>query len=386
LTRRLLRNCLLLDPEALEPAPGGLLIEAGRIVAKLPAGEPGPEDAERVDLGGRAVAPGFIDLHFHGETIFHQPAGAAEAVRRDAASCVRHGATAFLATTVAEPAPALAARVEALAHAIAEPSPGHSVPLGIHLEGPWIRAEAAGAQPVPGIRPFSRREAEDLAARAAGLLALVTLAPEAEGARDLLAWLASRGIRAALGHSLASADQVDAAVTQGARHVTHLFNAMGPIHHRAPGLAGAALADDRLTCDAICDGVHVDPRLLRVAARAKKDGLILITDRIQPPAARAGGFGSGELWDDGGVWRLPDGRLAGSRVTLDASIATAERLRVMTRLEAVAACTLRPARLLGIEAERGTLRPGARADLAVLDVENRAVETWLGGERVFAAT
>jgi N-acetylglucosamine-6-phosphate deacetylase len=385
MSRWLLRNCLLLDPEAREPAPGGLLIEAGRIAARLPAGEVGPEDAERVDLGGRAVAPGFIDLHFHGETIFHPPAAVADALGRDAASCLRHGATAFLATTVAEPAPVLAARVEALARAIAEPGPGQAVALGIHLEGPWIRTDAAGAQPVSGIRPFSRREAEDLAARAAGLLALVTLAPETEGARDLLAWLASRGICPALGHSLASAEQLDAAVTQGARHVTHLFNAMGPLHHRAPGLAGAALADDRLTCDAICDGVHVDPRLLRVAARAKKDRLIWITDRIQPPAVGAGGFGSGELRDDGAAWRLPDGRLAGSRVTLDRAIANAQRFGVMTRLEAIAACSLRPARLLGIEAERGTLRPGARADLAVLDAENRVTETWLGGERVFAA-
>jgi N-acetylglucosamine-6-phosphate deacetylase len=213
---------------------------------------------------------------------------------------------------------------------------------------------------------------------------MVTLAPEAPGAEELLAWLASRGVCPALGHSLASADQVDAAVTQGARHVTHLFNAMGPLHHRAPGLAGAALADDRLTCDAICDGVHVDPRLLRVAARTKKDGLIWITDRIQPPAAGAGGFGSGELRDDGAAWRLPDGRLAGSRVTLAESIANAQHFRVMTRLEAVAACTLRPARLLGIEAERGTLRPGARADLAVLDAEDRVIETWLAGEKVVA--
>jgi N-acetylglucosamine-6-phosphate deacetylase len=174
---------------------------------------------------------------------------------------------------------------------------------------------------------------------------------------------------------------VEAAVARGARHVTHLWNAMSGLHHRAPGLAGAALADDRLSCDLICDGVHVHPAAVRVAARAKRERLVLISDRVSPGA----GFGAGALNDDGTALRLADGRLAGSRLSLDRALQNAVSFGAMTRLEAVAAVSLRPARLLGLERERGTLRPGARADLALLDAEGCVAETWLAGRRAYAA-
>ncbi|MBW2295603.1 MAG: amidohydrolase family protein [Deltaproteobacteria bacterium] len=170
-------------------------------------------------------------------------------------------------------------------------------------------------------------------------------------------------------------------------HVTHLFNAMGPLHHREPGVAGWALADDRVSCDLICDGVHLHPAMVRTACRAKGDRLLLITDRVQPPepsAPEGSSFGSGSIHDDGSAFRLPDGTLAGSNLSLDRALRNAQAFGAMTRLEAIAASTLRPARLLGIESERGTLRVRARADFAILDDEDRVQETWIAGERVFA--
>jgi N-acetylglucosamine-6-phosphate deacetylase len=231
------------------------------------------------------------------------------------------------------------------------------------------------------VREPDPTEARDLLAGAEGLVRMVTLAPELQGTAALQQILERAGVLVALGHSLASSEDVDAAVRRGARHVTHLFNAMGTLHHRAPGLAGAALADDRLSCDVICDGIHVDPRMIRLAARAKRELLLMITDRIDPPA-RECAFGSGPLHDDGAAWRLADGRLAGSRATLARSIATVRARGALTRLEAIAACTLRPARLLGLEAEIGTLRAGARADLALLDDRDALLETWVAGRRV----
>jgi N-acetylglucosamine-6-phosphate deacetylase len=287
----------------------------------------------------------------------------------------------FLPTTVAWPAPELLARVGALAEACAAHASDGAAPLGLHLEGPWIAARAAGAQPEAGIRDFDPREGAALFARAHGTLRMVTFAPELPGAARLQAELGERGIVAALGHSQADLAEVDAAVARGARHVTHLWNAMSGLHHRAPGLAGAALADDRLSCDLICDGVHVHPAAVRLAARAKGEGLVLITDRV----AAGAGFGAGALVDDGTALRLADGRLAGSRLSLDRALHNAVSFGALTRLEAVAAVTLRPARVLGIERERGTLRPGARADLALLDAENRVVETWLAGRRAYRA-
>jgi N-acetylglucosamine-6-phosphate deacetylase len=217
---------------------------------------------------------------------------------------------------------------------------------------------------------------------------LVTLAPEAEGADALLAELARRGIAASLGHTLASAEQCERAVAQGARHATHLFNAMGAFHQRAPGLIGTALASDALSCDLICDGVHVHRAAVRVAARAKGDRLALITDNVAIP--RAGekanalpSFGAGVVHDDGSALRLADGTLAGSRLTLDRAVANAEAFGAMSRLAAVRAATLAPARLLEIERERGTLRAGSRADFVLLDASGTVAETWLAGRCVY---
>jgi N-acetylglucosamine-6-phosphate deacetylase len=381
--RLCLCDALLLDPEADAPTPGALLVAGGRIEARLAPHERPPVDARPVSLPGCALAPGLIDLHYHGSLVFHDPAGFEASLRASSAALVRHGTTAFLATTVAWARDALAAGVDALARLVAQADFPGAAPIGIHLEGPWLAEAAAGAQPRAAIRGYDPAEGRDVLARGRGAIRMVTLAPEAPGADALLHALAREDVLAALGHSRADAAQVDHAVARGARHVTHLFNAMGPLHHREPGLAGSALADERLTCDLICDGAHVHPQIVRVAARALGERLLLITDRVEPAPGAPDSFGSGELRDDGVALRLPDGRLAGSRVTLDAALANAQRFAGLSLLDAVAACTLRPARRLGIERERGTLRPGARADFAVLGADGSLHSTWIGGEPVF---
>lgn len=380
---------MLLDPEAAAPESGALLVVDGRIAARLRPGEAPSAQARSVDLAGRWLAPGFIDLHFHGGLIFPGAREPAHALDDAARSLVRHGTTAYLATTVAWPRTDFGQRVTQLASIMTQrPSPGAAA-LGIHLEGPWINPEAAGAQPRAAIRGYDPGEAEEVFDRGLGLVRMVTLAPEVTRASELQAELARRGIAMALGHSLAGLSESAQAVERGARHVTHLFNAMRVMHQREPGLAGLALTDARLSFDVICDGVHVHPSMLSLALRARPEGLILITDRVEPPGlsekGRDAGFGSGALREDGAVLRLPDGRLAGSRLTQDQALRNARDLAGMTLLDAVAACSLRPARVLGIESERGTLRPGARADFAILDQAARVTETWVGGECVWRA-
>lgn len=387
--RLLLRDAQWIDPEAAPDASpdtvAALLVRDGRIEARLAAGEEGPADAERVSLGGARVTPGFLDVHLHGELVFASDDALHDALTRLAASCLRHGVTGFLPTSVAWGAERLNRFVTRMVERMTQiDDTSLATPLGIHLEGPWIRIEAAGAQPPRGIRPYDPREGAELLDRAEGGVRMVTLAPEAEGAGALLRDLSRRGVVAAAGHSLASATCLEAAVADGVTHVTHLFNAMGALHHREPGLAGRALVDDRLTCDLICDGAHVAPEMVALAARAKGDRLLWISDRIEPPPEGAD-FGAGAVRDDGCALRLPDGTLAGSTLTLDRALRNAGAFAGLTLAEAVAGCTLRPARLLGIEAERGTLRPGARADLAVLDEAGRVTQTWLAGRRVYSS-
>ena len=387
MTQVLLRNAEILDPEGDAPSRGDMLLEDGRIRARLRPEDRAPDDAAVFDLGGLRLAPGFVDLHFHGSAVFHDASGVGSALLKDSASLVRHGTTAFLAATVTSPMTRLGEIVTQVASSVSNSAWPGAEGIGLHLEGPWINPGAAGAQPREGITPFAEAEGAAVLDRGEGSIRMVTLAPEVDGAAGLQAELSRRGIAVALGHSLASAEVAAEAVERGARHVTHLFNAMGKLHHRAPGLAGAALSDDRLTCDLICDGAHVHPGMVAVAARAKGDGLVLISDRVDPPETSGGprSFGSGPVRDDGTAWRLEDGRLAGSRVILDAALRNLIAFAGVSLLEAVAACSLRPARVLGIESERGSLRPGARADFAVLDDSLRVRETWIAGRRVYSA-
>jgi len=392
-------DALLADPESPALAPGSLLVEDGFVRGVFGPDLPPPEDAFAIALGGRTLAPGFLDLHYHGRLIFCAPAVAPAELSAASRRLVAHGVTGFLPTTVAWPSDRLMTQVSAWAAAC---DAGHGAAgaaiLGVHLEGPWIRPEAAGAQPRAGIRPYDADEGRELFDRAEGRVRMVTFAPEADGAAGLLAELVRRGIVPSLGHSHAPAEDAQAAIDAGARHVTHLFNAMGGLHHRTLGLAGVALTDDRLTCDLICDGVHVDPAVMRLAARAKANRLCLITDNVEPgdpgddaPDDAAGapadtGLGAGDVRDDGTVLRLADGTLAGSNLTLDRAVRNAIAFGAMSGLEAIRAVTLRPAEVLGLASEVGTFRPGARADLVVLDGEGRVDETRIAGEVAYRAS
>lgn len=376
MSRIALTGGLLLDPEAYAPGEGTLLVEDGRFVDRLAPDATLGGDWRRIDMRGRCIAPGFVDLHFHGE-LAHAPVDRfASALSRSATRMLAGGTTTFLATTMAWPERVLADALPALCAAVAAPMPGGARCAGLHLEGPWISADAPGAMRAECMRPFDPASDVALLDRLGDALAMVTLAPELAGAAALLDELARRGVLAALGHSRAAKVEIDEAVDRGLRHVTHLFNAMGPVHHRAPGVAGTALATDALHCDLICDGAHVHPDMVRIAARALGDRLVLVTDRVDLATPN-----ENEPADIGPNVR-DDGTLLGSRLQLARAVSNLRDFAGTPLVEAVAACTLRPARLLGIEGECGTFRRGARADLAVLDADGALRETWIEGAPV----
>jgi N-acetylglucosamine-6-phosphate deacetylase len=389
----LLREAWLLDPGTARGEAGALLIDGERIAARFRVGEPLPADAETVSLGGACLAPGFIDLHHHGRLPFGPPAAIADSLRHTSARLARHGVTAFLPTTLSWASEALRQRVSALAEALSAGGWPGAVPIGIHLEGPWIEPRAAGAQPAVGIRPYDPAEGADLLERAHGLVRMVTLAPEVAGVSQLQAELGRRSIVMALGHTLAAERVMRASIDAGVRHATHLFNAMGPLHQRGPGVAAAVLAEPRLSCDVIADGAHVHPDWIRVAARVKQSSLLLISDAIEPPpgvaeahALPAGGDpeGLGSMRAVDGAWRLPDGRLAGSELTLDRAIRNVMAWGALDRATALDAASGAPARLLGLEGEQGGLRPGSRADLVALSEHGEVLRTWVGGQLVYS--
>ena len=334
-------------------------------------GTTGPA-ATRVDASGLRLVPGFVDLQCNGG-LGIDLTRAPERLWELAAALPRWGVTAWLPTIVTAPEGAIDA---ALAAWGAGPPPGWSgaVPLGLHLEGPFLSPATRGAHP----EALLREPTLDAVAgwsRSAGV-AVVTLAPDLPGATEVLEALVARGVVVSLGHSPVGAEEATAAVEAGARWVTHLFNAMAPLHHRAPGLAGVALTDERLHVGLIADGIHVHPTAVALAQRALGPRLTLVTDAVAA-------LGRSAAPEPGGV-RLPDGTLAGSDLPMDQAVRNLVAFSGCASEVAVAAGSSAPAAVLG-DAARGHLGPGARADLVLVTPDLHVVSTWIGGELVHDA-
>jgi N-acetylglucosamine-6-phosphate deacetylase len=225
--------------------------------------------------------------------------------------------------------------------------------------------------------------------RAAPDVGIVTLAPELDGALDLIEWLVSRGHRASLGHSGATYDEALAAIAAGARHATHLFNRMPPLHHRTPGLTGAILQSDEVAAEIICDGAHVHPALVRVAVAAKRPSrLFAITDGTALSGLAEGAtaqLGDQAIVAGRATALLADGTLAGSTLTMDRAFRTLVRHIGLSPVDAAVMCATTPARELGLVGH-GMIAPDMVADLVVLDSELSVVQTYIAGRLVYART
>lgn len=354
-------------------SPGWLVAAGGRIQALGPGEAPGGVRAEVAALGtvvdgrGCVLLPGFIDVHVHGGDGADAMDADPDGLRRMARFHARHGVTALLPTTWSAPPGALEAAVGAIAEA-AGPVEGGATIVGAHLEGPWINPARAGAQDPAGIRPPDAAEARRLLDLRRGAVRLVALAPEMPGAAEVVQECRERGVVVSAGHTEASWDEMVAAVATGVRHVTHTFNAMAGLGHRDPGTAGAALALPELRCELIADGHHVHVGAMAVLARAKgPGGVMLISDAI-----RAAGLPDGEVDLGGraaqhccGAVRLPDGRLAGSVLTLDVALRNFAAASGWGWPDLALAASGNAAAALGLST-KGHLAPGLDADLVLL--------------------
>jgi N-acetylglucosamine-6-phosphate deacetylase len=256
--------------------------------------------------------------------------------------------------------------------------------MGVNLEGPFLAQECRGAHDPAVVRDPDVMEFRRLAELAGGTLRVLTLAPELPGAAEVIAAARTAGVVVSIGHSAASADVVGTAVDQGASLVTHLFNGMQPLHHRRPGLVGAALTSPALTCELIADGRHVDPVAVRLAVAARgADGIALVTDCLSPAGLPDGEHELGpgvRVTVTDGLARLPGtGTIAGSTLTMDQAVRNVVRFAGVDLVAASRMASETPARLLGLPGLTGRIEAGSLADLVVLDHELIVRATMVGG-------
>ncbi|HUX66449.1 MAG TPA: N-acetylglucosamine-6-phosphate deacetylase [Terriglobales bacterium] len=363
----------LLTPLAAIPA-AVLAVEDGRILAAAPRADFTPPAHARLHrLGGVFLAPGLLDLHVHGGAGFDFMAADASALAAIRRHLARHGVTSFLATTVSAPWDATCAAVERLA----------ALGCDLHLEGPFLSPLRPGVHPLHDLLLPTLERLDQLRQRAPDRLRLITLAPELDGALAFLAAARQRGIEVSLGHSDADLAQARAAVRAGARHVTHAFNAMRPLHHRDPGLLGEALANPQLSAEIIADGIHVDPLLVDLFLRLKgPQHAVLVSDGISATGCGDGRFQLGPIAVEVAQGRcLADGRLAGSVLTLDQAVRNVMAFAGWDLAPALRLASLNPAALLGWT-HKGRLAPGADADFLVLSPSGAVLETYIAGQKV----
>ncbi|RCG28874.1 N-acetylglucosamine-6-phosphate deacetylase [Streptomyces diacarni] len=326
----------------------------------------GPGEAEELDLGGHWIVPGFVDMHVHGG------GGASfSAASHDESLTVidthrRHGTTTMAASTVTGDLDDLSRQAGSLSELVEQ-----GELAGIHFEGPFIACNRRGAHEESLLRDPDPGDVRKLLDAARGHAVMMTLAPERPGGLDSVRLLADSGVIAAVGHTDGSYESTREAIDAGATVATHLFNAMPPLGHRAPGPVTALLEDPRVTVELINDGIHLHPAALQLAFRAAgADRVAFITDAMGAAGMGDGRYPLGNLEVEvrEGVARLVEGdSIAGSTLTLDRAFKRAVTVDGLPVTDAVAALSANPARLLGVADRVGSLEPGKLADLVVLD-------------------
>ncbi|NOZ29280.1 MAG: N-acetylglucosamine-6-phosphate deacetylase [Chloroflexi bacterium] len=378
-------NGQVFTPDPVE-GDGVVLIDGDRIAAVGSAQEIRvPPDAEVIDVGGRRITPGLIDIHIHG-VLGHNCMGAE--VAEVAEALPRFGVTAFCATTITAPIEHVMKTLGEMADAI-ERRPNGARILGIHLEGPHLSPKRPGMARADLQRPLTWDEFLRLQEAARGHINMITFAPEEGGAETLIPRLRERNVLPVIGHSDATFEQVSSWVKDlGLSHATHAFNAMRGFHHRQPGTLGAVLLYDQIIAQLIADGHHVHPGAMALLWKLKgPDRTALISDAI--PYA---GMPPGEhTWEgyrlilDGHTSRLEDGTLAGAVTLLNQNIMTMVEKVGVPFAEALTAATRTPARSLGLDDRLGKLAPGHAADIAVMEPDGQIWQTWVNGRIVYRA-
>ena len=370
-----------------------ILIEDDTIVEiASQSARPIPRGLETVEFPDAILAPGFVDIHIHGgagHDVMDADTAGAQALER---LLVRHGVTSYFPTTVTGPLDQILSALDRLAARIDQAEGGATAgmpqaqALGIHLEGPFLSHIRRGVHPPENLERPSLELFDRFWQAARGRIRFLTIAPELEGAMEVIAEAAGRGVCVSLGHSDADFNVTQAAVGAGARHATHAFNAMRPLDHREPGIIGEMLTDRRLSGDIIVDGVHLNPAIVELFLKAKgADSAVLITDATSATGMPEGRYRLGSMVVEVKDGRcVSEGRLAGSVLTMDRAVRNVMQFARWDLQQAVRLASLNPARVAQL-VDRGKLEAGARADIVVLTSTGEVQATIVRGSLLESA-
>lgn len=386
-----MQNYLLTDAHIFTPrvelTSGNVLIRNGLIEA-VSADDINLSEFQgrKIDARGAIIAPGFIDSHTHGGQGHDFMDPSLDDIVAVLNWLPSRGVTHVQPTVASSPLDEQAQILDRLVQVHADPPAGTHI-IGIHLEGPFINPEKRGAQPEHAIRPPSMDEIQQVVSSAHGLINQVTLAPELPGALEVIAFLHAQGIVASAGHTQANYEQMLAGIQAGVRRASHTFNGMPPFHHREPGVVGAVLTHDEVYAEVILDGHHLHPAAVEVVLRSKGiERTVLMTD-----ANQAAGLGDGTYTRPGdrhmtvkdGVARLPNGKLAGSVLTMDRAVANAVHLLGRPLKDALRMATEVAAESLGFGETLGQLAAGRAANLVLMSEDLDILMTMIDGEVIY---
>lgn len=379
--RTIIHNGKIITPETV--LEGKTLILEGQKVKAIEPDPVNPLDADLViDARGFWITPGLIDIHVHGAVGYDTSDATPEAVSQMGRFMARHGVTSYLPTTISAQRAAISAAIENVANC-AQPSDG-SHHLGVHIEGPYFSPAHRGAQTERHLRDADPCEYEEWLN--SGVVKLISVAPERKGVFELIRRGATMGIEFAAGHTGATYEQVIQAADQGLRQATHTFNGMLGIHHRRPGTVGAVLTDDRIYAQIIADGIHVHPAMVDLLVRAKGvSRTILITDAIRAVGLEDSRYmlGDDRIVVKNGISRTVEGGLAGSTLTMDTAIRNMISFTGLSFQEILPMATSVPARAMGCYGRKGSIAPGADADITIFDRQLRIWMTIVSGTVVY---
>lgn len=346
-------------------------------------------DAQRIDLDGKYLIPGFIDIHVHGGhgTTFGI-GDLAERLQDYSQWIASFGETGFVMTIAGATADALEKTIKAYVKLLPDSYTG-AQPLGLHLEGPFLNPEKHGAFNPDWIRSADIEEIRRYIKAGQGWIKHVTLAPDSKPAYEVAELLSNEGIIAALGHSNSDYENASKALSGDFRHITHSYNAQSPLHHRKPGVVGAVLASDKVTAELIADGRHVHPAAMKILVRCLGcERIILITDAMEGTGQPDGEYeivGQKVIVKDQQA-TLPDGTIGGSTATINQCVRNMVKSVGVPLKDVVRMASYNPARFLGLDEQIGQIKTGYKANLAVIDRDINAFHTFVKGKLIYSRT